>query len=308
MEIRHLQYFKQVCEDKSFSKAAENLFITQQGISRAIQTLEKDLGITFFVRGKNGVTLTEMGVNVVPDVENLLDSFNKFQEKMQSLSQAASGIVKISLTLGAMSYLVPRLLEEFDTKYPNIELQLAEKPDTLCEELVSNGKVDIACTTGPIENELLEWIPLFQDSVMVMMRRDNPLSQKEYLVFEDLKSEKFVLPSKEFKWHNIIIERCNEVGFNPNISYSIGDLSVTFNIIKQNGGVGFLNKNLSASFDDKENTFVLLLPDKKLKWHMGLLKKKGVSVTYATQAVINYIVDIAREQTTFLDLPLKSGQ
>jgi DNA-binding transcriptional LysR family regulator len=303
MEIRQLQYFKQVCKDKSLSKAAENLYITQQGLSHAILTLEKEIGVALFLRSKNGVVPTEAAANFLDEVSEVLDAFEALKKKMRTMAESADGKVRVSLTPGAMSYLVPKLVSEFHERYPKIELKIVENPDTLCEEYTANGEVDIACTTGPIANEALEWFPLFKDSVVIMMRKDNPLASREILDFEDLKNEKFILMPRAFKWHDIIIGRCKEAGYDPDIFYEVGDLNVTYNIIKENGGIGFMHQNLAESFGVRETTIVPLAADEKLYWHLGLVKKRRTKLSYAAQIVAGYISEISGEHEAFAGRP-----
>jgi DNA-binding transcriptional LysR family regulator len=293
MEIRHLQYFKQACEDRNLSKAASNLFITQQGLSHAIQTLEHELGVPLFVRNKNGVEPTPAALYLLDEAEEVLTLFNALKDKMAAMAEAANGPVTVSLTMGAMSYFAPKLLGEFHERYPHIELHLVENPDTICDELVVKGKVDLACTTGPMDDAMIEWTPLFSNDVMIMMSKDNPLAKRGTLRFEDLKEETFILPPAEFKWHDIIIERCRETGFEPKISYSLGDLHATFHIVTENGGIGFVHKNLAETLQEGEIVLAPLLPDAKLYWRLGLARKKGEKLSNAARLLAEYISEIS---------------
>jgi DNA-binding transcriptional LysR family regulator len=295
VEIRHLQYFKQVCEDGNLSKAAENLFITQQGLSHAIQTLERELGISLFLRNKSGVVPTPAAMYLLSEAKEILRLFDELKDKMSAMSKSANGTVTLSLTIGAMSYFAPKLVGEFHERHPHIELHLVENPDIRCDELVVKGKVDIACTTGPVNDEKIEWFPLFSDDVMIMMRRSNPLAKLDTINFEDLKDEDFILPSPEFKWHNIIIDRCRDAGFEPNISYSIGDLHATYHIIVENGGIGFVHKNLAGTLQDRGIAMAPLAPDEKLYWRLGLAKKRGVKLSNAAQLLAGYISEISAQ-------------
>jgi DNA-binding transcriptional LysR family regulator len=293
MEIRHLQYFKQVCADRNISKAAENLFITQQGLSHAIQMLERELGVFLFRRNKNGVVPTEEALILLNEAEGILTLFDALNEKMSAVSQTAKGVVRLALTAGAMSYFAPKLIGEFRNRYPNIKLQLVEKPDMICETLLSNGEVDIAYTTGPVNDEAIEWRPLFSDSVMIMMRKSNPLAARNTLRFEDMKTENFILPPVDFKWHNIIIDCCRDAGFEPKISDAIGDLQAMFRIITENGGIGFIHKNLADTFLKHEIALAPLFPDEKLYWELGCAKKKGVKLGHAVHLLMEYIDEIS---------------
>ncbi|MDR1572404.1 MAG: LysR family transcriptional regulator, partial [Clostridiales Family XIII bacterium] len=281
MEIRHLQYFRQVCADRSMTKAAENLFITQQGLSHAIKMLERELNVSLFFRNKSGVVPTEAAMGLLGEAEEILVLFDALKEKMQAASQATEGIVRLALTAGAMSYFAPKFVGEFHERYPHIKLHLVEKPDMACERLLANGEVDVACTTGPVDNASIEWRLLFSDSVIIMMRKSNPLAARDSLCFRDLEREDLILPPIDFKWHDIIIKSCRDAGFEPRISYTIGDLHAVFRIITENGGIGFMHKNLADTFREREIALVPLHPDEKLHWRLGCAKKKGARLSQA---------------------------
>ncbi|MDR3295788.1 MAG: LysR family transcriptional regulator [Clostridiales Family XIII bacterium] len=298
MEIRHMQHFRQACKDLSLSKAAENLFISQQGLSHSIGKLEHELGVTLFVRTKNGVIPTEAALSFIDDVEHVLLSFDAVKSKMHMTAKTVRGAVNIAMTPGATSHFVPKLVEEFVGLHPQIELRIKEGADGVIEGLVLSDESDIACTLGPVNTEIFDWTPLLTDDVMVMMRHDNPLACHAHVRFADLKNEKFIMLPPEFKWHHVIKERSNEAGFEPQVAFVTWDINIMFNLIKSVGGIGFLHRDIGRSFRTDENALLPIAKDEGLRWELGIISKKNRKLSQAGDVVANYIRKIASEIVT----------
>jgi DNA-binding transcriptional LysR family regulator len=295
VEIRQLQYFRQVCLDRSLSKAAENLFITQQGLSHSIGKLERELGVLLFLRTKNGVIPTEAALSFKLDVEDLLLSYETLQTKMYASAREAKGTLHLALTPGATTHFVPWLIGEFAELYPDIELRIAEAPDGLIEERILSDAYELACTHAPINREQLEWFSLMKDEVVVMMRKDNPLAQNSFVRIPDLKNEKFIMLPPEFRWHDEIIKLCHESNYDPQITYMTWDINITFNIIRDVGGIGFLHRDLGQSFRTDKIALVPIHPNEGIRWELGLMRRKGRKQNYACEVLFDYIQKVAAE-------------
>jgi DNA-binding transcriptional LysR family regulator len=295
VEIRQLQHFKQVCKDKSLSRAAENLFITQQGLSHSIGKLEHELGVTLFMRTKNGVVPTAAAQSSLADVDDLLSSFEALTVKMQSTAKSAKGIVRVAMTPGATRHFVARLVGEFAELHPQIDIRIHESPDGMIDEMLMSEESDLACTLGPVDIGMFDWTPLITDDVMVMMRRDNPLANRRFVNISELKNEKFIMLPPEFKWHSTILRLCREAGFEPNVAFTTWDFNITFNLIREVGGVGFLHRDLAQSFRTDENALIQLVPGSEVYWEMGLARKKNRKLPYVCEVVMDYIIEAAAE-------------
>jgi len=298
MEIRQLQYFKQVCKDKSLSRAAESLFITQQGLSHAIGKLEHELGVTLFLRTKNGVVPTEAAQEFIGDIDDLLASYEALMAKMQNTAKATKGTVRIAMTPGATRHLVPLLVGEFAEAYPQIEVVVKECPDGVIDGMLLSEESDLACTLGPVDTKTIDWVRLFTDDAMVMMRRDNPLSKHRFVTISELKNEKFIMLPPEFKWHHTIIKLCRDAGFEPHIAYTTGDINTAFKLIHEVGGIGFLHRDIAQSFRTDENALVQLVPGSEVYWEMGLARKKSRKLPYVCEIVADYIIETSANLRT----------
>jgi DNA-binding transcriptional LysR family regulator len=197
------------------------------------------------------------------------------------------------MTPGATRHFVPGLLGEFAKRHPHIEIRVMESPDGIIDEMLLAEKSDLACTLGPVDTDSLDWTPLFTDDVMVMMRRDNPLAARRFVNIAELKNEKFIMLPPEFKWHKTILRLCSEAGFEPNIAFITWDINITFNLIRDVGGVGFLHRDLAQSFRTDENALVQLVPGSEVYWEMGIARKKNRKLSYVCDIVSDFIIENA---------------
>ena len=293
MEIKQLKYFKQIYESGSFSKAAEKLGITQQGLSLSIEKLEGELGAALFIRGKKGVSPTPIAAQFKEDVDRLVAAADALKIRVQEAGREINGIVKLSLTNGVISYFVPRLLSEFHELYPHIELRIKEMTDAVCETSIVSGASDLACLVGPVKSKELEWTPLFEDDVSVMMHKNNPLASRETVTFADLAKEQFILPPVEFRWHQTILDLCRKAGYKPDIAYLSNDLTLTYNMIQGGGVITFVNNDIVSTFKPARQALVALASDGKLSFKVGLIRHKSHESGYAEEALIGYLRELS---------------
>jgi DNA-binding transcriptional LysR family regulator len=289
MEFKQLLYFKHVFEAGSFSKASKELDITQQGLSLSIDKLENEFGVIFFIRSKNGVEPTEIATSFKKDIDQLLDSFETLKMKILEMGREVHGIVKIALTPGSVPYVVPKLRSEFYSLYPHIELDIMEMTDSDCEKAILSGMVDIACAMGPSNTKNIEWVPLFKDEVKVILNKENPLASREMLTFADLKDEHFIMPPEGYRWNQAIREFCNAAGYRPSVSYITGDLSLTFNIIREGDGIAFIHNDISSTFRLDENVQIPLAPDIGFFFQLGLIRIRNKKPGYATELLFDFL-------------------
>ena len=295
MEIKQLKYFKQIYEAGSFSKAAEKLGITQQGLSLSIEKLENELGVVLFLRGKKGVSPTQIAAHFKGDVDRLVEAADEFKIRVQEAGRGINGIVKLSLTRGVVSYFVPRLLSDFHDLYPNIDLRITEMTDAVCETATASGVSDVACLLGPVKSKEFDWTLLFEDAVSVMMHKDNPLASRASLTFADLAKEQFILPPVEYRWHQTIVDLCRKAGYEPNVAYISDDLTLTYNMIQGGGVISFVNNDIVSTFRPGDQALVALSSNGKLSFKVGLIRHKSHESGYAEEALIGFLREISAE-------------
>jgi DNA-binding transcriptional LysR family regulator len=296
MELKQLWYFKHVYETGSFSRAASALSITQQGLSLSIGKLEKELGVIFFLRSKAGVTPTEIAKAFKDDVDMILKDTTELKTNIQTASRQVNRNVKIGLTPAATPFFVPRLLSEFVDRYPYIKLDINEMADQASELAIQQNKIDLACVMNVANAKNVDTVPLFEDEVMVIMRKDNPLAKRESLRFADLRNESFIMPPEDFNWSGMILDLCESAGFSPNISYVTSDIELTYGIVGASDCIAFISKKY-ISFRKDETVQIPLSADEGLLFRISLIKNKERTGHRAAEILFDYIRDISKTYT-----------
>lgn len=149
--LEQYRIFAAVARNKSFCKAAEELFITQPAVSQSIKLLEEELAAQLFVRSSRGVSLTQAGETLFTYVEQALTLFAGAENHLNELKQLESGTLNIgaSDTL-CHQYLLPQL-KSFHNRYPHVSLRVTNRTSHETVELVKQGKADIGYINLPTE-------------------------------------------------------------------------------------------------------------------------------------------------------------
>lgn len=187
MEIRELKYFLAVAREENITKAAEYLFITQPSLTRQIQNMEAEVGQPLFIRAGRKMVLTEAGLLLRKRAEEIIDLYEKAEHEWLNLSDDVNGDIYIG---GGESYGMNILMDvicDMRKSYPNIKVNLysGDMVD-VCERL-DKGLIDFGLLMQPADLSKYENIRLpYVDSWGLLMHKDYPLAQKEFIVPEDL--------------------------------------------------------------------------------------------------------------------------
>ena len=169
MKLSQIRSFIAVAKYGKFSQAAIELDLTQPTVSHAIATLENDLGVQLLFRSKKGVTLTPAGENILVHCDRLLQSMEDIQQAANRFKSLDVGKVKVSAFRGAAAQLLPKIRAKFKTKYPQIEIKIAEEKDCpQVEQMVCEGKADIGFTILPTTKDL-DTIEVLRDDYIVLL-------------------------------------------------------------------------------------------------------------------------------------------
>ena len=187
MELRELKYFLEIARQKSISRAAETLYITQPSLSRQMQNLEKEIGKPLFIRGSKQITLTEAGVLLKKRAEEFMALYEKTSAELTYSENGLSGEIHIgcgeSHALGTVAEAAESLVREF----PNIRFSFFSADTEDVMEKLDKGLIDFGVLVLPANLDKFEHMTLPDKDVWgVLMRKDSPLTEKEVVTPEDL--------------------------------------------------------------------------------------------------------------------------
>jgi LysR family cys regulon transcriptional activator len=252
LNLNQLRFVREtVRQDFNLSAAAQVLFTSQPGVSKAIIELEEELGIQIFVRhGKRIKSLTEPGRAVLPIIERLLLEAENLKRVGSEFGAGDAGTLVIATTHTQARYSLPEVVKQFRTLYPHVRLSLLQGTPLQLAEMVRRGEADIAIATESIgDAEGLISVPCFQWQHALVLPADHPLLQ---LLGDDLESRSarltidalarypIVTYHREFAGRSRIDVAFQQRGLSPDIVLEAIDADVIKTYVRAGLGVGIV--------------------------------------------------------------------
>lgn len=198
MELRTLRYFLAAAQEENMTRASEILHVTQPTLSRQIMDLERELGVTLMLRGKNGLTLTDEGRFFRQRAQEIVELTDRLEKDIAGQKKDICGIVVIGASEVGGSQTLAKLIKEFSEKYPAVQFTLYNETVDNIKDRLDKGLVDIGLLLEPADVTKYDYVRLDrQDTWGLLMRDDHPLADKESLTVEDVASCPLLLPLRE---------------------------------------------------------------------------------------------------------------
>ena len=198
MELRTLRYFLAAAQEENMTRASEILHVTQPTLSRQIMDLERELGVTLMLRGKNGLTLTDDGRFFRQRAQEIVELTDRLEKDIAGQKKDISGMVVIGASEVGGSQTLAKLIKEFSEKYPAVQFTLYNETVDNIKDRLDKGLVDIGLLLEPADVTKYDYVRLDrQDTWGLLMRDDHPLADKESLTVEDVASCPLLLPLRE---------------------------------------------------------------------------------------------------------------
>ena len=198
MELRTLRYFLAAAQEENMTRASEILHVTQPTLSRQIMDLERELGVTLMLRGKNGLTLTDDGRFFRQRAQEIVELTDRLEKDIAVQKKDISGMVVIGASEVGGSQTLAKLIKEFSEKYSAVQFTLYNETVDNIKDRLDKGLVDIGLLLEPADVTKYDYVRLDrQDTWGLLMRDDHPLADKESLTVEDVASCPLLLPLRE---------------------------------------------------------------------------------------------------------------
>ncbi|WCN37918.1 cidABC operon transcriptional activator CidR [Aneurinibacillus uraniidurans] len=291
MDIRHLQYFVKVAQLKSFTKAAQALYITQPTISKMIKSIEEELGIVLFNRLGKQVELTDAGHVMFVQAQDIVHSFQNLSSELDDLMSVKKGHIRIGLPPMIGSSFFPKVLGKFREQYPDVTIQLLEDGAKKVEADVENGALDIGVVLSPTNEELFHSFSLVKEKLMLLVHPSHSLADRERVSLSELAHESFVFFREDFALHDRIIAECVQTGFQPHVIYESSQWDFISEMVAANLGIAFLPEPICRELDT-ERIRILPLIEPIIPWHLIMIWRKDRYLSFAAREWIRFTQDL----------------
>lgn len=277
MNWQYLKYFEVVARQEHYTRAADELFITQSALSKSIDNLERELGFPLFEKQGRNIKLTKYGQLFSNHVTKATQEIESSVSTIRNLLSPENGVVSFSsiFTLGA-EYM-PNIIKSFSADHPNVKLLYYQESTANILENVGNGTVDFGFC-GEFDHEKyadFECEPIMIEELVVIVPKNHPLAVRKEIRFAEVKDEPFVGYTENT---GIIHSLSNTLGQpvgsieSPNIFYAANEDNTVAGMVRAGLGVGIVAYNPAIRFN---NLAVLHVTEPRLTRTLYLCWKKG---------------------------------
>lgn len=303
MRLEYLTYLCEVEKNGSINSSAEKLHISQQGLNKALKSLEKELDLTLFQTSNQGVSLTEEGKLVVEAAGDLLSRWQLLQKDLEKLKPKTIAHQEVSLiyTPAVGEFFITSALDGFSENHPDISLSLSTAEHREILEAVSKGKIDlgvIGLQYGILDTifpELkkftnLTFKPLYQYKICIIAGSSSPIARYKTVSMRTVLKYPIVLTRRSAMEDNLSYRWLKLYG-EPNIRYNTLDMHIYDHLIASGQAIGFtsVQRHCGMNTEKKPGTVLIPLRDEGSTSTVGYIYRSDIPLSPAIDTVSGYL-------------------
>lgn len=294
MNMQDFFVFQTVAREGSISKAAKILYLTPQGLSKVIKNMENELDCTLIERSPQGIRLTESGECFLKHSYSVTDHYGTLKKDLLNIRQRNHGTIDLLSSYGILRLVTPDCIMDFRQKYPDIHFSYREYPDLQTERLFLAKNGNVAFSIADFDENLYDITEMDSFPICLLVNEFHPLSHRRSVTIEDLKGEPLYIESGQFKIHHLIVNKCLEAGFEPNIVFETSGFSLCHKMVKAGKGISV---TVDFVFEDMKSQGLRLIPfsDGTYEWKICMLTRKGEPVSDAVVLFRNHVINWMQE-------------
>jgi LysR family transcriptional regulator, transcriptional activator of the cysJI operon len=220
-----LKVFRSVALNLSFTKASQELFISQPAISKHIQELEGEFHTRLFNRMGNKISLTHTGQLLLDHCETILKDYQKLDFEMNALRNKYSGELRIGASTTIAQYVLPTILAAFIEQYPQLSVSLLNGNSREVEAALQEGRIDLGMVEGVIRQPQLKYTMFMKDELVSVVHKHSRLAQRDEISLKELQSVPLALRERGSGTLDVFVkalQKCNLVLSSMNVMMYLG--------------------------------------------------------------------------------------
>jgi DNA-binding transcriptional LysR family regulator len=238
--LRQLRVFLAVARLQSFSRAGDEIGLTQSAVSRCVRELEGELGLKLIDRTTREVRLTDAGINLVETVSRLLSDLDEALREIREIGEQRRGRVVVAATPTISSRLMAHVVAGCGERLPYVALSLRDDVQSDVLRKVKSGEVDFGVVVGPLTGDDLISVPLMTDAFCVVCRDDHPFAHRDVVTWSSLSGQPLVLLGQASGSRPIIDRMMREQGVAATVVQELSQPATVFGLVEAGVGVSVL--------------------------------------------------------------------
>jgi DNA-binding transcriptional LysR family regulator len=289
MNLNHLYYFKTLARVEHYTRAAQELSITQPSLSHAISSLEEELGTYLFEKKGRRVVLTKYGKLFLDYVTTSLDTLEIGVKKTRAMTSESSGIIDIGYIFTLGSRFIPRLAKNFleEQKGKQIDFTFSQGITEQIIEGLKEEKYDIVFCSQMISEKEIEFIPIVQEEIKLVVSKDHPLAGREEVYLSETLEYEQIYFRKGSGFRNFLDHEFEKLGQMPKISYEVEEDSAMAGLVESGFGIAVMP---DIPMLDMMEVSVIPIKEPKIKRYIYMAKMRNKYLSPVVQSFAKYVL------------------
>lgn len=280
------KYIYEVYKEKSFSKAAQNLYISQPSLSARVKKVEEQIGEPLFDRSTSPLKLTEIGEIYIEAAKEIFEIERRVENQINKLTTLKTGHLSVGASNLFAAYVMPQLITQFQQRFPDIRIRIAEGNTTQLESMLSNNYLDFVVDNYHYDSIMYNKELYCTENILLAVPKRFSVHERlinYQLSYDSIKNKSYLgdsspaVPLCEFSDLPFIMlapgndtrlrgdRLCREAGFRPNIILGFNQQSTSYMAASTQLGATFISDILVSQFPSFENLVYYKLAGKSAK-------------------------------------------
>lgn len=309
--LKEMDHVYAVYLEKSFSRAAEKLYISQPALSATIKKVENQIGIAIFDRSTNPISLTPAGEFYIQSVEKIKEIKKEMVDYFSHISELSKGRLILGSSSFFCMYVLPAVIKDFQREYPNMTVEFVEGSTQDLSEKLRNGLIDFVLDVQPLDRGIFNRLTWGHENILLAVSSIYPVNKKleKYrLSFEEVRTGKFLEKGKKgvdvgqfvdvpfllLKKGNDIHDRamaiCKAAGFTPAVSMYPDQLLTAYYLACEGKGATFIRDSITRYSETTDKVCLYKVDGEFSRREITLFfRKKSRSLSPLAQAFLEFV-------------------
>ncbi|CAL9598761.1 LysR family transcriptional regulator [Streptomyces sp. enrichment culture] len=258
MELRQLEYFVAVAEERNFTRAAERVHISQSGVSAQIRQLERELGAELFDRSARTVTLTPAGKAALDHARDALAAAGAVGQAVDEVTDLIRGRVTVGMVTGCTITPLFEALAAFHTAHPGVEIALLEEASDRLADGVRTGALDLALLGAAARTpEGLDAHTVISERLVAAVPAGHPLQRRRRVTLRDLAAYPVVCMPPGSGLRAVLDQACAAQGVEPAVALEASAADAIAGLAARGLGVAVLSESMADAYRDRLTAHVI---------------------------------------------------
>ena len=286
MEIRHLKYFLTISRLGSFTKASEELCVTQPTLSHQMKQLEAELGCDLLDRSSRSIRLTGAGEIFTRYANRAIKEIEDGRAAIQGYQGLQIGAVVIGVISAFTNNLLPPILSEFFRTYPGIRVKVVELPTGEMQRQIRDGDLAFGLGYGPESTEFISVDELFREELMLIVSKRHSFANRAYVSIKDIVGTKLALLSTEYASRRLTDMAFLEVMAKPDIAMEMNSIDAILETVGDSQLATIMTQRMALNY--KKLIAIPLRPE--ISRTAAIFRRENASLSPAAEILIDMLL------------------